>query len=376
MNGKTVVVGMSGGVDSSVSAYLLKQQGYNVIGLFMKNWESDDTDEYCSAEQDYNDVKRVCEVIGIPYYSINFSKQYMDNVFAQFLDGLGKGYTPNPDILCNREIKFGPFLEYAKKIGADYIATGHYCRVKKVKTDNKKTETHLLKGIDPVKDQSYFLCGLGQEQLDRVIFPIGHLQKSQVRKIAQEQNLVTAQKKDSTGICFIGERKIRDFLKSYFGNQTGEIKTLDNKIIGKHNGLMYYTIGQRKGLGIGGLAGFDENKWFVVRKCLKSNTLFVNNGECDELFTDNLVATNFNWIGTPEWKSPEFECYAKTRYRQPDQKCRVYSKSSNKVYPENINVEFTMPQRAITPGQWVVLYDEDRCLGGGIIVDKNNNKGG
>ena len=371
MKKQTVVIGMSGGVDSSVSAYLLKQQGYDVIGLFMKNWEGDDTDDHCSAESDYADVKRVCEVIGIPYYSINFAKQYMDNVFSQFLKGLEQGYTPNPDILCNREIKFGPFLEYAKKIGADFIATGHYARV-----EHTPNGTHLLKGIDESKDQSYFLCGLSQEQLSKVMFPIGSIKKQEVRKIAEKLGLVTATKKDSTGICFIGERKFRDFLKGYFGNQMGEIRTLEEKVIGKHNGLMYYTLGQRKGLGIGGVQGHDDNKWFVVKKNLKANVLYVNNGECDELFTSGLVATDFNFIGSKSDSDVLFakKLGAKTRYRQPDQICVVETvcddkNSRNDLSKNKIRVNFEKPQRAVTPGQWVVLYDGDRCLGGGVIVE-------
>jgi len=354
----TVVLGMSGGVDSSVSAYILKWQGYNVIGLFMKNWEEVGDGDFCTAEQDYSDVKRVCESLDIPYYAVNFSKQYMENVFKQFLDGLEKGYTPNPDILCNREIKFGPFLDYAKKIGADFIATGHYCRVKK-----SGNYFQLLKAIDDKKDQSYFLCALNQEQLSKVIFPIGNLRKEQVREIAGELGLVTAKKKDSTGICFIGERKFRDFLKGYFGNQSGDIKTLQGEVIGRHEGLMYYTLGQRKGLGIGGKKDMDESRWFVVQKDLKNNVLVVNNGECDELFTKELIATNFNSIGNmDEQLGVRFSCMAKTRYRQPDQECEVEILSKNEI-----RVIFKKSQRAVTPGQWVVLYDGDRCLGGGII---------
>jgi len=334
---KTVVVGMSGGVDSSVAAYLLKQQGYNVIGLFMKNWED-------CPEKDYADVKRVAEVIGIPYYTVNFSKQYMESVFEVFLDGLKKGITPNPDILCNREIKFGPFLKKAFEIGADYIATGHYCRVH---------EGKLLKGVDDSKDQSYFLCGLSQEQLSRVMFPVGGLLKKEVREIAKAAGLVTAEKKDSTGICFIGERKFKEFMKNYLGNQAGDIKTLDGKKVGRHEGLMYYTLGQRKGLGIGGTNESTE-RWFVVRKDLQSNILYVNNGESDEMFTKVVVVEAINWIGEARYG----KLTAKTRYRQPDQKCEV----------NGVRVVFEKPQRAVTPGQWLVLYDGDVCLGGGIIT--------
>ena len=409
-DGPTVVVGMSGGVDSSVSAYILRWQGYRVIGLFMKNWE--ERGEYCPAEADFSDVKRVCETIGIPYYSINFSNEYMDNVFKQFLDGLERGFTPNPDILCNREIKFGPFLQYADKIGAEFIATGHYCRggtaawsagtestrlvcgtrpsekvdhlavaqtvldfasVLSVPADHAAAPK-LLKGLDPNKDQSYFLCALTPKQLSRVIFPIGHLRKETVRQIAGKVGLVTASKKDSTGICFIGERRFRDFLKTYFGNRGGDIRTLDGTFVGKHIGLMYYTIGQRKGLGIGGKkSSRKENsteqqqpgpasRWFVVRKDLKTNTLYVNNGECEELYSKTLAASRFNWIENPPSQETQTRCTAKTRYHQPDQPCTVQITDDG-----GVKVTFDAAQRAITPGQWVVLYDGDICLGGGQI---------
>ncbi|MCL2570318.1 MAG: tRNA 2-thiouridine(34) synthase MnmA [Firmicutes bacterium] len=359
----TVVVGMSGGVDSSVSAYVLKWQGYNVIGLFMKNWEDDG--ENCPAEADFRDVKRVCEVIDVPYYSVNFARQYMDNVFMEFLRGLERGFTPNPDILCNREVKFGPFLAHAEKIGADFVATGHYAQVHREGRD-----TYLLKGLDDKKDQSYFLCGLNQKQLSQAIFPIGHLEKGVVRQIAEELGLVTAKKKDSTGICFIGERKFRDFMKTYFGNKSGEIRTLDERVVGRHEGLMYYTLGQRKGLGIGGQKGVDAHdvdRWFVVKKDLERNILYVNNGECEELFSIELIATDFNFIpNTPDEKA--FKCFAKTRYRQPDQACMVEIKDNGNVW-----VIFEKKQRAVTPGQWVVLYDVDgKCLGGGLISQKND----
>jgi len=387
----TVVVGMSGGVDSSVSAYILKWQGYNVVGLFMQNWEEQGDDGCCSSEADFEDVRRVAEVVDIPYYTVNFSKQYMELVFAQFLGGLEKGFTPNPDVLCNREIKFGPFLKYADKIGADYIATGHYARVGRSGPDIGDA-TVLMKGLDPRKDQSYFLCGLSQGQLSRVIFPIGHLEKDVVRQIATEIGLVTADKKDSTGICFIGERKFRDFLKTYFGNQGGDIKTLGGEVVGRHIGLMYYTIGQRKGLGIGGrkLGGEEAlDRWFVVRKDMESNTLYVNNGECEELFSDELVAVDFNFICAPRnaeshnvgslcvtknvggalgaigvySETPRsFRCMAKTRYMQPDQACAV-----EVLVDGSVKVVFDEPQRAVTPGQWVVLYKGEICLGGGII---------
>jgi tRNA-specific 2-thiouridylase len=346
-----VVCGMSGGVDSSVSAYLLKKQGYNVVGLFMKNWEEQDECGYCTAAKDWEDVKRVCEKIGIPYYAINFADKYMERVFNHFLKGLENGITPNPDILCNREIKFGPFLEFADKLGADYIATGHYARVNE--------QGQMLKGIDPTKDQSYFLCALNQKQLSRVIFPVGGLLKSEVRKIAREQGFITADKKDSTGICFIGERNFKNFMQKYLGDKEGDIKTLDEKVVGRHSGLSYYTIGQRKGMGIG--AGADtKSPWYVVRKDLATNTLYVNNGDCEELYSKTVICKDFNFIIKPTGFDKQF-C-AKVRYRQPDQNCSVF------VEPTQVRIVFTKPQRAVTLGQWVVLYDGEVCLGGGEIT--------
>jgi tRNA-specific 2-thiouridylase len=354
--GKKVVLGMSGGVDSSVSAYLLKKRGFEVIGLFMKNWEEDDTEETCTAERDFFDVKRVCEVFEIPYYSVSFAKEYRESVFVHFLDGLKRGVTPNPDILCNREIKFGPFLDFADRIGADYIATGHYCRLIK-----ENDGYSILKAADKTKDQSYFLCGLNQNQLSRVLFPLGDIKKTEVRKIAREFGLVNAQKKDSTGICFIGERKFRDFIKKYLGNRPGAVKTLDGKVVGHHEGLMYYTIGQRKGLGLGGSTE-NTDRWFVIRKDTENNVLYVNNGECKELFSSRLEAENFNWIPKIP-KTNKFRCNAKVRYRQDDQNCEVEILNNAKV-----RVTFQTPQRAVTAGQWVVLYDGEKCLGGGEIV--------
>lgn len=371
-----IVVGMSGGVDSSVAAYLLKKQGHDVIGLFMKNWEETDDSGTCTAEKDFADVKRVCETLDIPYYTVNFSKQYMENVFQVFLDGLENGITPNPDILCNREIKFGPFLDYAKKLGADCIATGHYCRVKRVHMAEERSDdmpcaggiqdkttpskVQLLKAVDLTKDQSYFLCGLKQEQLSQVLFPLGEYKKTEVRQIATKLGLVTKDKPDSTGICFIGERNFRNFMKTYLGNQPGEIQTLDGKTVGKHEGLMYYTIGQRKGLGIGGMRDAEPNKWFVISKDLKSNILYVSQDENDLLSTE-LIANDFNWIGGV-WNGTT-NLTAKTRYRQPDQKCTI------EILGNNVKVMFEKPQRAVTPGQWVVLYNGDVCLGGGQIME-------
>lgn len=352
-----VVVGISGGVDSSVAAWLLKQQGHEVIGLFMINWEEGDQ---CTAEDDFEDVKRVCNTIGIPYFSVNYAKEYYERVFQYFLDEYKAGRTPNPDVLCNREIKFGPFLEKAKALGADMIATGHYA-----KTYQKDGKTYLAKAKDLTKDQSYFLNQLSQTQLSSVLFPLADIEKRQVREIAKKLGLSTAEKKDSTGICFIGERNFRKFLKQYLPAQAGDICTLDGKVVGRHEGLMYYTIGQRRGLNIGGKADGNGERWFVLKKDLKNNILYVSQGECEELFSNGLLATDFNWI--PEKpKEKEFDCLAKFRYRQPDQKVHV-----TVIGDRTIKVAFAEKQRAITEGQFVVLYQEDgTCLGGGIIDSK------
>lgn len=352
-----IVVGVSGGVDSSVAAYLLKEQGHEVIGLFMVNWEEDS--ESCTAEQDYEDVKRVCNAIGIPYFSVNYAKEYYDRVFTYFLDEYKKGRTPNPDVLCNREIKFGPFLEFAKKLGADYIATGHYC--KKIEKDGKY---YLCKAKDLNKDQSYFLNQLSQEQLKDVLFPLEDIEKPKVREIAEKLGLVTATKKDSTGICFIGERNFKKFLQEYLPAKKGKIMTLDGREVGTHDGLMYYTIGQRRGLGIGGRQDSNGERWFVLSKDLENNILYVSQGEGEELFSSGMISEKFNWI--PERpKEDEFDCYAKFRYRQPDQKVHV------KIVDNHIEVSFYEKQRAVTPGQYVVLYSQDGensiCLGGAVI---------
>ena len=350
-----IVVGISGGVDSSVAAYLLKEQGHDVIGLFMVNWE--EKDGSCTAEEDYEDVKRVCNKIGIPYFSVNYSKEYYDRVFEYFLDEYKKGRTPNPDVLCNREVKFGPFLEQAKKLGADKIATGHYA--KKIEKDGLY---YLAKAHDLNKDQSYFLNQLSQEQLGSVLFPLEDIDKTKVREIAHKLGLSNADKKDSTGICFIGERNFKNFLKEYLPAKPGNILDLEGKEVGRHDGLMYYTLGQRRGLNIGGLKGGNGERWFVIKKDLENNVLYVSQGEDDLLYSDYLFASAFNWIPkAPSVK--EFDCLAKFRYRQPDQKVRV------KVLDDkNIRVDFAESQRAITPGQFVVLYDKEGiCLGGGII---------
>ncbi len=350
-----IVVGISGGVDSSVAAYLLKKQGHEVIGLFMVNWE--EKDGTCTAEDDFEDVKRVCNKIGIPYFSVNYSKQYYDRVFTYFLEEYKAGRTPNPDVLCNREVKFGPFLDKAMELGADMIATGHYA--KKIEKDGKY---YLVKAKDLNKDQSYFLNQLNQKQLSKVIFPLEDIEKPEVRRIASELELSTADKKDSTGICFIGERNFKNFLKDFLPAKPGEIKALSGKVVGKHDGLMYYTLGQRRGLNIGGRADGNGQRWFVVEKDLENNILYVHQGEDDCLYTDGLYASKMNWIPQlPEKK--EFDCYAKFRYRQPDQKVHV-----TVLNDTDIKVNFYEKQRAITPGQFVVLYTDDGiCLGGGTI---------
>lgn len=354
---KKVVIGMSGGVDSSVAAALLKEQGYEVIGLFMHNWEEDDDNEVCTAVTDYEDVKRVCNKLGIPYFTVNFAQEYLDRVFKYFLDEYSKGRTPNPDVLCNREIKFGPFLEYAKNLGADYIATGHYARV-----SHENGVSRLQKAEDVNKDQTYFLNQLNQEQLKDVLFPLGDLKKSQVRELAEKYGLSTAEKKDSTGICFIGERRFRQFLKTYLPCNSGDIVDLNGNVVGKHEGVIYYTLGQRRGLNIGGKKDGNGERWFVIDKDVKNNKLIVSQGEGDELFKDGLVTYNVNWIPN-EPKEKEFDCYAKFRYRQPDQKVKV------KIEEDRVVVYFAEKQRAVTPGQYVVFYTETDCLGGGVIEE-------
>lgn len=355
MNKKTVVVGMSGGVDSSVAALLLKQQGYNVIGLFMQNWEEEDESGSCTSEEDFVDVRRVASLISIPYYSVNFAKEYLDRVFSYFLDEYKKGRTPNPDVLCNREIKFGPFLEYAEKLGADYIATGHYCDIL-----HDGDVHYLLKAVDTNKDQTYFLNQLSQNQLSKVLFPLGKLDKSEVRKIAEEYSLSTAKKKDSTGICFIGERNFRKFLMNYIPAKQGDIKTYEGKVLGKHLGLMYYTIGQRKGLDIGGQKGEGDGRWFVVEKDIKNNVLYVAHGDEEKLYSQALKMNSCNWMpGKPEGN--KFYCTAKFRYRQPEQDVCV------NIGQDGITVDFAEKQRAITEGQYAVFYSGNKCIGGGVI---------
>ena len=354
-----VIVGMSGGVDSSVTALLLKQAGYDVIGIFMKNWDDTDENGVCTATEDYKDVAAVAEQIGIPYYSVNFEKEYWDRVFEYFLKEYRLGRTPNPDVMCNKEVKFQAFLEYALQLGADYVAMGHYARVEK----DENGVVRLLRGVDNNKDQTYFLSQLNQQQLSKAMFPIGHLEKKEVRKIAEEFDLATAKKKDSTGVCFIGERNFNEFLSHYLPAKPGKMVTLDGEVKGDHAGLMYYTIGQRHGLGIGG-GGKTNDPWFVVGKDLSTNTLYVGQGfHHPNLYSDSLFATDLQF-NINEEKPNEFECTAKFRYRQQDTKVRVVFQEDDKT---KAMVYFEEQVRAITPGQAVVFYDGDICLGGGII---------
>jgi tRNA-uridine 2-sulfurtransferase len=357
-----VVVGMSGGVDSSVAALLLKEQGYDVIGIFMKNWDDTDENGVCTATEDYEDVIRVCNQIGIPYYAVNFEKQYWDKVFTYFLDEYRAGRTPNPDVMCNKEIKFKAFLEHAMNLGADYLATGHYARV-----EDRDGERKMLRGLDENKDQTYFLNQLNQSQLEKVLFPIGNLEKARVRELAKEAELATATKKDSTGICFIGERNFKEFLGNYLPAQPGNMETMTGEIKGKHDGLMYYTIGQRQGLGIGG----SGEPWFVVGKDLERNVLLVEQGfHNDLLYSDSITAVNISFVSDkPQPKT--FECTAKFRYRQPDNAVTVELQDDGTA-----KIIFKEPIRAVTPGQAVVFYDGDECLGGGTIdeIFKDGNK--
>ena len=352
-----VIVGMSGGVDSSVSALLLMQQGYQVEGLFMKNWEEDDGSEYCTAMDDLADAQSVCDKLGIKLHKANFAAEYWDNVFEHFLNEYRNGRTPNPDILCNKEIKFKAFLDYALTLGADFIATGHYCR--HVDQDGRAL---LVKGVDNNKDQTYFLHAVGEEQIARTLFPVGELEKPDVRHIAEEHGLITHNKKDSTGICFIGERRFRDFLKQYLPAQPGQIETTEGDVIGEHAGLMYHTIGQRQGLGIGGLKNASDAPWYVVEKDLERNVLLVGQGnEHPLLFTQSLTASSIDWVaGVPPVMPKKLK--AKVRYRQNDQDCLLELDEQGRY-----QVTFDYPQRAVTPGQSVVFYDDQVCLGGGVI---------
>ncbi|EKE77975.1 tRNA 2-thiouridine(34) synthase MnmA [Gallaecimonas xiamenensis] len=353
-----VIVGMSGGVDSSVSAYLLQAQGYQVEGLFMKNWEEDDDTDYCTAAEDMADAQAVCDKLGIKLHKINFAAEYWDNVFEYFLAEYKAGRTPNPDIMCNKEIKFKAFLNYAADaLGADFIATGHY--VRKGLVDG---HWQLLRGLDDNKDQSYFLYALGEEQVGQTLFPVGELPKPEVRRIAEEQGLITAKKKDSTGICFIGERKFKDFLQRFLPAQPGDIQTPEGEVIGRHEGLMYHTLGQRKGLGIGGMKNASDEPWYVVDKDVQRNVLVVAQGHDHPLlFSNGLIATQLDWVDRQGPQAP-VKITVKTRYRQQDIACTVEPLANG-----DVKVLFDQPQIAVTPGQSAVFYDGEVCLGGGII---------
>lgn len=351
---KTIIVGMSGGVDSSVTALLLKQQGYHVIGMFMKNWEEKNSDGICQSSIEFEDVIRVCDQLDIPYYSVNFIKEYWDQVFFHFLEEFKKGHTPNPDILCNREIKFKVLLDKALEIGGDYLATGHYCQ-----HQQQDGSWQLLKGADMGKDQSYFLYTIGQPALNKVLFPIGHLQKKELREIARKHGLATSEKQDSTGICFIGERNFKSFLKQYIPYTPGHFETLSGRIVGRHDGVAYYTPGQRKGMGIGG----PGEPWFVVGKDISRNVVYVEQGSHHPaLFCDELIATEASWVAGSFSKLLPFRCKSKVRYRQPDQECTIIA-----IDHTTLHVRFDIPQRAVTPRQSIVFYDGNVCLGGAVI---------
>ena len=367
---KRVIVGMSGGVDSSVSAVLLQQAGFMVEGLFMKNWEEDDGTEYCTAMDDLADAQAVCDKIGIKLHTANFAMEYWDRVFEHFLAEYKAGRTPNPDILCNKEIKFKAFLDYALTLGADYIATGHYTR-RSVDYQNQNGDivAQLLRGLDNNKDQSYFLHAVGGDKLAKTLFPVGELEKPVVRQIAEEHDLITANKKDSTGICFIGERRFKDFLQQYLPAQKGDIITDDGFTIGTHDGLMYYTLGQRGGIGIGGVKDRPEEPWFVLAKDLANNQLIVGQGhEHLMMMSSELQAYKLDWVdGFPPadiFSADGLRAMAKSRYRQPDQACRVFALDDEGL---QVKVLFDAPQRAVTPGQSAVFYIEAVCLGGGVI---------
>ena len=352
-----IVVGMSGGVDSSVAALLLKRQGHEVVGVFMKNWEEKDENGVCTSETDWADVRAVCEKIDMPYYAVNFTQAYADRVFSYFLDEYRRGRTPNPDVLCNREIKFKAFLDFALELGADRLATGHFCN-----RDEENGRYRLLRGADGNKDQSYFLYMLGQRAMEKAMFPVGGLTKAQVREIAADAGLITSRKKDSTGVCFIGERRFKPFLQQFLPAQPGDMVTPEGRVVGRHDGLMYYTLGQRRGLGLGGLDGVtDGGRWFVLAKDMAQNRLIVTNGaDHPLLYSRNALGVDATWIaGEPP--AAEFDCTCKYRYRQPDQQVRVRVLDGGRL-----QVTAKERQRAVTPGQSMVLYRGDVCLGGAV----------
>ncbi|HSN17487.1 MAG TPA: tRNA 2-thiouridine(34) synthase MnmA [Gammaproteobacteria bacterium] len=352
-----VIVGLSGGVDSAVAALLLKQQGYQVEGLFMDNWEDGEDESYCTAAEDFQDARQVCETLGIPLHKVNFAAEYRERVFKHFLEGYAAGYTPNPDVLCNSEIKFKAFLEHAMRLGATHIATGHYARLVSTPVGVK-----LLKAKDHAKDQSYFLHAVPQAALKKAIFPLGELLKTDTRLLARDAGFANHDKKDSTGICFIGERRFAEFLGKYLPAQPGDIVTPEGRIMGRHNGLMYYTLGQRQGIGIGGARGTEASPWYVAGKDMERNRLVVVQGhDHPSLLSDALVAAKLHWIVGAAPSAP-LRCAAKTRYRQADQPCRIVS-----IDRDRCSVEFDQPQRAVTPGQYAVFYVGDECIGGGVI---------
>ncbi|TAL64052.1 MAG: tRNA 2-thiouridine(34) synthase MnmA [Legionella sp.] len=352
-----VIVGMSGGVDSSVAAWLLQEQGYQVEGLFMKNWEQDDKDAFCPAAQDLADAQAVCTQLGIPLHTVNFAKEYWDRVFTHFLAEYEKGRTPNPDVLCNKEIKFNAFLNHALNLGADLIATGHYAKNK-----IEGSIGYLLKAKDREKDQTYFLHAVEPSALAKTLFPIGDYTKPQIREFASQLGLVTQAKKDSTGICFIGEKRFKSFLNEFILAKPGQIKSTDEKLLGQHDGLMFYTLGQRQGLGIGGQQNSSEDPWYVVDKDIATNTLYVAQGsQHPRLYAQGLICSPIHWLADCSEQLP-VTCYAKTRYRQAEQGCMISPADAGKHY-----VMFSSPQRAVTPGQYVVFYDKNQCLGGATI---------
>ena len=357
VSGQRVVLGLSGGVDSAVAALVLKRQGAEVHALHMTNWEDDEG--YCTAAEDLQDARKVCEQLELPLHHVNFAADYRDRVFRYFLDEYRAGRTPNPDVLCNREIKFGVFRDYAKRLGGDLLATGHYARV----TDPDAGKVQLLKGVDANKDQTYFLHAVSAEALADTVFPLGDLTKPEVRAIAHDAGLWTRNKKDSTGICFIGERPFREFLATYLPANPGPIETLDGDVVGQHSGLMFYTLGQRQGLGIGGRRDAGDAPWYVAAKALDTNTLVVVQGDQTALYSRSAEVDEVGWIGEPPaFENERLRCAVKVRYRQPDQMCGV-----SRISPKRVLVEFDEPQRAVAPGQFAVFYRGDVCLGGGVI---------